>query len=76
MDTKFSLQSEMTVEDVLKAWPSAYSVFMNGKAECIGCFLQKFCTLQEVADAYQVSLRDFTEELDKHVRTIKHTQRS
>jgi hypothetical protein len=76
MDTKITLQSEMTVEDVLKAWPSAYSVFMNGKAECIGCFLQKFCTLREVADAYQVSLRDFTEELDTHVRTIKHTQRS
>jgi hybrid cluster-associated redox disulfide protein len=76
MDTITSLQSEMTVEDVLKTWPSAYTVFLNGKAECIGCFLQKFCSLREVADAYQVSLEEFIEALEKHVPTINHPQRS
>lgn len=72
MDTKINLHSEMTVEDVLKTWPDAYTVFLNGKAECIGCFLQKFCTLREVAEAYQVSTEDFIDALEKHVRTIIH----
>ncbi len=76
MDTIIQLQSEMTVEDVLKTWPSAYRVFLNGKSECIGCFLQKFCTLREVAEAYQVPLETLIEELKKHVQTISHLQRS
>ena len=76
MDVKITLSSEMTVEEILKTWPSAYSVFLNGKAECIGCFLQKFCTLREVAEAYQVSPEDFIDALEKHVQDIKHSQRS
>lgn len=66
----------MTVENVLKTWPGAYTVFLNGKAECIGCFLQKFCTLREVADAYQVPLEGFIEALEKYIRTNDHLQRS
>ena len=76
MDTITSLQSEMTVEEVLKTWPSAYMVFLNGKTDCIGCFLQKFCTLREVADTYHVSLEDFIGDLEEHVRTINLHQRS
>lgn len=76
MDTRIVLQPEMTVENVLKTWPSAYTIFMNGKAECIGCFLQKFCTLREVAGVYEVSLEEFIEELENHVRTINHPSRS
>ncbi|NWG05400.1 MAG: hypothetical protein HXY35_01800 [Chloroflexi bacterium] len=70
MDTIIDLQSEMTVEDVLKAWPDAYTVFLNGKADCIGCFLQKFCTLREVAETYQVSPEEFLDVLENHIRTI------
>jgi len=76
MDTSNLLQPEMTVEDVLKKWPGAYTVFLNGKAECIGCFLQKFCTLREVASAYEVSTEAFVAELDVYVRTINHSPRS
>jgi hypothetical protein len=66
----------MTVEDVLKAWPSAYTVFLNGKTECIGCCLQKFCTLRELAIAYEVPLEGFIAELENHVRNINQPQRS
>ena len=76
MDTRTFLQPEMTVEDVLKTWPSAYTVFLNGKAECIGCFIQKFCTLGEVAGVYEVSPKEFMDELEKHIRTINQPSRS
>lgn len=76
MDARIKLQSEMTVEDVLKTWPQAYAIFKNGKAECIGCFLQKFCTLREVASAYEVSLDEFMDELERYVQTINDPPRS
>lgn len=76
MDTVTLLQPEMTVEYVLKTWPSAFTIFVHGKPECIGCFLQKFCTLREVADAYEVSPEEFVEELERHVRTINNSPRS
>jgi len=76
MDTKTKLQSEMTIEDVLKTWPSIHTVFLDGKAECIGCFLQRFCTLREAASIYQIPLPVFMKELEKHVRTINHIPRS
>lgn len=76
MDTSNLIQPEMTVEDLLKKWPEACTVFLNGKAECIGCFLQKFCTLREVASTYEVSTEAFVAELEVYVRTINHSPRS
>lgn len=32
--------------------------------------MQRFCSLQEVADTYQLSLQDLTEELEKCVNPI------
>ena len=76
MNTRTFLQPEITVEDVLKTWPSSYTVFLNGKAECIGCFMQKFCSLHEVADVYEVPPEEFMDELEQHVRTIDLQKRS
>ncbi len=76
MDTRTFIQPEMTIEEVLKTWPEAYTVFLNGKAECIGCFLQKFCTLREAAGVYGISPEEFIHELEQHVQTINHSSRS
>jgi hypothetical protein len=76
MDTNLHLQPETTVEEVFSACPDLYTVFLRDKAECIGCFLQKFCTLREVAEAYRVPLEGFLAELERHVQTIHHSQRS
>jgi len=67
METKSNFQSQTTVEEVLQSLPSTYSVFMDFKTRCIGCFLQKFCTLQDVADIYQIPFKKLTDELEKHV---------
>jgi hypothetical protein len=57
----------MIVEDVLTAWPATYSVFVNRKTKCIGCFLQKFCTLEDVAATYQFPLQDLINDLERLV---------
>jgi hypothetical protein len=76
MDTNLQPQPETTVEEALSACPDLYTIFLRGKAECIGCFLQKFCTLREVTGAYRVPLEGFLAEVEMHVQAIHHTQRS
>jgi len=76
MDTNIVLLAEMTVEDVLRKWPETWTVFMSKRTECVGCFMQRFCTLQDVAETYQISVEDLTGELESCVIQSKNTQRS
>ena len=54
---------QLTVDQVLKKWPQAFSVFMKHKTKCPGCFMQQFCTLKDVADTYQLSLETLIDEI-------------
>ena len=76
MDTNKFLQDQITVEEVLQRWPETWVVFMNKRTHCVGCFMQRFCSLQEVAEAYQLTFQDLSEELEKRVHQSKKSQRS
>lgn len=76
METKLILQPQTTVEEVLERFPNTYAVFMKRKTKCIGCFLQKFCTLQDVAEIYQFSLQDLIGDLEKYIPEDIRPQRS
>jgi len=67
METKPILQPQMTVEDVLSQWPQAHRAFTALKTKCVGCLLQRFCTLQDVAETYQISFQELTGELEKYI---------
>ncbi len=54
----------LTVEEILQKWPHAYSVFMRNKTKCVGCFLQRFCTLKDVAEHYQIPLEKLIDEIE------------
>ena len=54
MDAKM-IDIQLTVDKVLQRWPQAFSVFMKHKTKCVGCYMQQFCTLKDVADTYQLS---------------------
>ena len=60
-ETRIELQ--LTVDKLLQTWPQAFSVFMKNKTKCVGCFMQQFCTLKDVAETYQLSLEKLIEEL-------------
>lgn len=66
---------QLTVEEVLKKWPQAFSVFMKNKTKCPGCFMQHFCTLKDVAETYQISPEKLTNEI-QNVAESEYTQRS
>ena len=52
-----------TVDKVLQRWPKLFSVFMKNKTQCVGCFMQQFCTLKDVAEHYRLSPEIVIEEL-------------
>ena len=60
-ETRIELQ--LTVDKLLQRWPQAFSVFMMNKTKCVGCFMQQFCTLQDVAATYEISLEKLMEEI-------------
>jgi len=62
MDTP-NIHIDLTVEDVLQQWPQAFSVFMDHKTKCTGCFMQRFCTLRDVAETYGVFSEDLIAEI-------------
>jgi hypothetical protein len=76
MDANTKLQFQMSVEDVLSYLPNAYSVFMDRKTKCIGCHLQRFCTLQDVANTYQFPVQDLIGDLEKYVPENTQSSRS
>jgi hybrid cluster-associated redox disulfide protein len=63
MDTPM-IDIHATVEEVLQKWPRTFTVFMKNKTKCVGCFLQKFCTLKDVAEMYQIPLEKLIEEIE------------
>lgn len=65
----------LTVDEVLKKWPRAFSVFMKNKTKCVGCFMQQFCTLKDVAETYQISQETLIAEIE-HVSNEENNQRS
>ena len=75
MDTQI-FHAQLTVEDVLKKWPETFSVFRTRNTDCIGCLLQRFCTLQDVAETYEVAVHDLIEDLEQRVKENNQSKRS
>lgn len=46
--------ADMTVADLLRAWPSLGAVFRHRRMACPGCAMAPFMTLREAAESYGV----------------------
>ena len=57
------LSLHLSVDEVQQTWPETVSVFNQLKTACIGCYLQRFCTLQDVADYYNLDPETLLEAL-------------
>jgi hypothetical protein len=76
MDTSEILHELTTVEETLQKWPETWVVFKSRKTQCVGCFLQRFCSLQDVAKTFQFPVHDLIEELENRVNQTQSSQRS
>ena len=63
MDTQ-TIHAHLTVAEVLQQLPPAFTVFLKNKTKCVGCFMQQFCTLRDVAETYQIPLETLREEIE------------
>jgi len=75
MDTQI-FHAQLNVEEILKKWPQTYSVFRNRNTDCVGCLLQRFCSLQDVADTYEIELQDLATDLENCVVANNESKRS
>ena len=62
MDAKV-IDLRLTVDIVMQQWPHTYSVFMKHRTKCVGCFMQQFCTLKDVAATYGLSLETLIDDI-------------
>lgn len=57
------LDANWTADQVMKTYPETVSVFLALKTDCVGCYLERFCSLEDVAASYELSLEVLLEKL-------------
>jgi hypothetical protein len=58
-------QLHTSVLEALNDWPETASLFRMFKTACIGCYLARFCSLQDVADTYHILPEELMEAVRK-----------
>ena len=62
-----TLDEEMTVEQVLIAYPELSHTFIQLKLDCVGCYLERFCTIRDIAQSYSLELEVLMDALNKTI---------
>ncbi len=55
----------LTVDQVLQTDGGLARVFIDRKTACVGCYLARFCTLEDVAKTYEFPVDEFIGELQR-----------
>lgn len=53
MSQMHTIARDMTVEQLLTAWPQTARVFLDRRMACVGCPVAAFETIEEVAAVYE-----------------------
>lgn len=53
------ISKDWTVEQAMKSGFQTASVFLRFKTDCVGCWMARFCTVDEAAQKYQLNIDDF-----------------
>ncbi len=56
---------DTSVAEALSKSSRSAEVFTGRRTACVGCYLARFCTLRDVAAAYNLSLDTLLEELNQ-----------
>jgi hypothetical protein len=59
------ITSDWTVREVLQACPDKARVFFRLKTDCVGCWLQHFCTMRDVSGAYTLEIGELMKSLEE-----------
>jgi len=58
-----AITPEMTVAEIMDAYPQTISVFVERKMICVGCAMADFDTLSDAATNYGITVEQLLEEL-------------
>lgn len=64
-----SIDPEMTVDEIMRRWPSTIRVMIRNEMLCIGCPIGIFHTVADACHAHRVDLAAFSEELIEAMNT-------
>ena len=54
-----------TVSEILKEYPETRQVFIERKTLCLGCYMDRFCSLKDVAQVYSLETETLVQEIQK-----------
>ena len=69
-------QLQQSVHETLSECPSAAKAFLALKTQCIGCYLARFCSLQDVANTYHIPAQTLLGELEEAANESQTSLRS
>lgn len=58
---------DMTVAEVLEAWPETVAVFQEFKTACVGCVMAPFDNMNDVAHIYEMDLTRLMDALERAI---------
>jgi hybrid cluster-associated redox disulfide protein len=58
-----TIDPNITVEEFLRLHPDAVPVFIRHRMICVGCWMSRFDTLEDVAWNYNLDMQNFLNEL-------------
>jgi hypothetical protein len=65
------LSPRILVADLLELSPLIVSLLLEFRVDCVGCFMNKYCTLEELCAQYELNLENILgkiqETLTNHV---------
>ncbi len=62
------LSANVTVKELLDGYPELIEVFVDLNLKCVGCPTERFHTLREVAEIYELDLAYFIHQLSKRLQ--------
>jgi hybrid cluster-associated redox disulfide protein len=71
---KASIAPIMTIQELFDQFPLAVPVFFRYRMDCVGCWLQRFCTLNDAAVSYAIPLKDLLDEIQQAVNAIQRRE--
>lgn len=67
--------NQLTVHQLLSAYPPVVKVFIRYSPACIGCAFERFCTLEDVARHYNLPLAELTGAIEESIDRKENTNR-
>jgi hybrid cluster-associated redox disulfide protein len=75
METNFDIQSNWTIDTILGGNPGIVPVFFRNQMQCVGCYMQKFCTIKDAAEIYRLDLNTLLKDLNNFGLEEKNSTR-